>query len=171
MLADATCPKIAFITGITGQDGSYLTELLLDKGYFVYGMIRRSSSFNLGRLQHIRDHNRLVCRLLYYSLPMASESRVPWPNNVTARDIDLSPSFRACQVLKYGDITDSCNIGALLDCIRLAHPELESLEVYHLCAQSHVHVSFQLPEYTGNTDALGTLKLLECMRSSGTYVC
>lgn len=71
------------------------------------------------------------------------------------------------QILRYGDIQDSCNINAILELIRKSHPDLECLEIYHLCAQSHVHVSFQLPEYTGVTDALGTLKLLECMRSSG----
>lgn len=121
--------RVAFLTGITGQDGSYLAEFLLEKGYYVYGMIRRSSTFNTGRLRPIRGNTRLV--------------------------------------LKYGDITDSSNISGILDSIKKAHPNIERLEIYHLCAQSHVQVSFEVPEYTGNVDAVGTTKLLESMRASG----
>jgi GDPmannose 4,6-dehydratase len=111
--------KIALITGITGQDGSYLAEFLLGKGYKVHGIIRKSSSFNTGRIDHI------------YNNP------------------DLS--------LHYGDLTDSLSIDNVVQDIK---PD----EIYHLGAQSHVHVSFQLPKYTGEVDALGTLYLLESIR-------
>lgn len=108
---DGSAQKVAMLTGITGQDGSYLAELLLSKNYVVYGMIRRSSSFNTGRLEHLRNNQNLK--------------------------------------LRYGDILDSCNITNLLAMIDREHPGLPRLEIYHLCAQSHVAVSFQLPEYTG----------------------
>ena len=121
--------KVAFITGITGQDGSYLAEFLLNKGYIVYGMIRRTSAFNTHRIEHLRSNSNLV--------------------------------------LKYGDISDSTNITKILTLIDNIYPKLDILEVYHLCAQSHVAISFELPEYTGNTDALGTLKLLECICTTG----
>jgi GDPmannose 4,6-dehydratase len=111
--------KIALITGITGQDGSYLAEFLLGKGYKVHGIIRKSSSFNTGRIDHI------------YNNP------------------DLS--------LHYGDLTDSLSIDNVIQDVK---PD----EIYHLGAQSHVHVSFQLPKYTGEVDALGTLYLLESIR-------
>lgn len=106
--------KSALITGITGQDGSYLAEFLLEKGYHVHGIIRRSSSFNTGRIDH-----------LY-------------------RDRHLSTSGRF--VLHYGDMTDS---GSLAHTIALVRPD----EIYNLAAQSHVKVSFELPEYTADVDA------------------
>jgi len=112
--------KKALITGVTGQDGSYLAELLLEKGYEVHGIKRRSSSFNTERVDHIFESN---------------------------------PNF----YLHYGDLTDSTNIIRLLNEIR---PD----EVYNLGAQSHVHVSFETPEYTANSDALGVLRMLEAIR-------
>ncbi|MBI5633940.1 MAG: GDP-mannose 4,6-dehydratase [Nitrospirae bacterium] len=116
--------KTALITGITGQDGAYLAELLLKKGYMVYGIRRRSSSFNTQRIDHL------------YQDPHEKKSR-----------------FR----LHYGDLTDSTN---LIRIIRETRPD----EIYNLAAQSHVHVSFETPEYTANADALGTLRLLEALR-------
>jgi len=121
--------KKAFITGITGQDGSYLVELLLDKGYEVWGLIRRSSSFNTGRIDH-----------LY-------------------RDPHEQPRLR----LVYGDMTDGSNLAALI-------AEIKPDEVYNLAAQSHVRVSFDQPIYSVNAGALGTLRLLEAIRSSGLPV-
>lgn len=123
--------KIALITGITGQDGSFLAEFLLEKGYEVHGIIRRSSSFNTGRIEHlyldewVRDMHRK--RLL---------------------------------TLHYGDLTDS---SSLIRIIGLVRPD----EIYNLAAQSHVKVSFEVPEYTADVDALGTLRLLEAVRISG----
>jgi GDPmannose 4,6-dehydratase len=119
-------PK-AFITGITGQDGSYLAELLLSKGYEVHGLIRRSSTFNTSRIEHI------------YRDPQDDRSK-----------------FK----LHYGDITDASGMTNL---IRTIEPD----EIYNLAAQSHVMVSFSMPTYTGNVDALGTVTLLEAIRSSG----
>ena len=119
--------KRAFITGITGQDGSYLTELLLSKGYEVHGLIRRSSSFNTGRIDHI------------YEDPHA-------PN----------PKLK----LHYGDLTDGVNLTNLIR-------EIEPHEVYNLGAQSHVAVSFTMPQYTGQVDAIGAVALLESIRASG----
>lgn len=119
--------KRALITGITGQDGSYLAELLLERGYDVYGIKRRSSSFNTDRINH-----------LYQDL-----------HNDELR-------FH----LSYGDLTDSTNL------IRLVQ-EIQPDEIYNLAAQSHVKVSFDSPEYTANTDALGTLRLLEAIRILG----
>jgi len=118
--------KKALITGITGQDGSYLTELLLKKGYEVHGIIRRSSSFNTGRIEH------------FY------------------RD----PHERGNLLLHYGDLTDSTNLTAIL-------AEVKPDEVYNLGAQSHVKVSFEMPEYTGEVDGIGTLRLLDAIRSTG----
>ncbi len=115
--------KKALITGITGQDGSYLTELLLGKGYEVWGIIRRSSSFNTGRIDH-----------LY-------------------KDPHDQPKLK----LAYGDLTDGSNLASLIN-------EIEPDEVYNLGAQSHVKVSFEMPIYTVNSDALGTLRLLEAVR-------
>jgi GDPmannose 4,6-dehydratase len=109
--------KKAFITGITGQDGSYLAELLLEKGYEVHGMLRRSSTFNTERIDHIFDKINL----------------------------------------HHGDITDSSNINHLLSAIK---PD----EIYNLSAQSHVLVSFEVPEYTAQVDALGTLRILDAIR-------
>jgi GDPmannose 4,6-dehydratase len=120
-------PKRALITGITGQDGSYLAESLLSKGYEVHGIIRRSSSFNTGRLDHLyRDPHERGSRLF----------------------------------LHYGDLIDSSVLSRIL---REVAPE----EVYHLGAQSHVRVSFDMPEYTGNVTALGTTRLLEAIREEG----
>ncbi len=117
----------AFITGVTGQDGSYLAELLLSKGYEVHGLIRRSSTFNTSRIEHIyRDPH------------------------------DVNSNFR----LHYGDITDASGMTNL---IRTIEPD----EIYNLAAQSHVMVSFSMPTYTGTVDALGTITLLEAIRSSG----
>jgi len=117
----------ALITGITGQDGSYLTELLLKKGYTVYGIIRRSSSFNTERIDHI------------YQDPH-----------------DPSPKLR----LVYGDLNDASSLNRI---IRTIQPQ----EIYHLGAQSHVRVSFDIPEYTGEITALGTVRLLEAIREAG----
>ncbi|HZN73143.1 MAG TPA: GDP-mannose 4,6-dehydratase [Micromonosporaceae bacterium] len=122
-----TDPRTAFITGITGQDGSYLAELLLAKGYEVHGVIRRASMFNTHRLDNI------------YQDPHESHRRL---------------------FLHYGDITDASRLGNL---IREVRPD----EVYHLAAQSHVMVSFEVPEYTGEATALGTIRLLEAIRASG----
>ncbi len=119
--------KTALITGITGQDGAYLAELLLEKGYTVHGIKRRSSSFNTGRIDHLYQD----------------------PHD---RDVKLH--------LHYGDLTDSTNL------IRIMQ-ETQPDEVYNLAAQSHVQVSFETPEYTGNADALGTLRLLEAIRLLG----
>ncbi len=116
--------KKALVTGITGQDGSYLTELLLKKGYEVWGIIRRSSSFHTGRIDH-----------LY-------------------KDPHEKPHLR----LVYGDLTDGGNLFTIVN-------ELQPDEIYNLGAQSHVKVSFETPVYTVNTDALGTLRLLEALRS------
>lgn len=118
--------KVAFITGITGQDGSYLAEFLLEKNYMVHGLIRRSSSINTGRIEHIFNNTNLK--------------------------------------LHYGDLTDgSCMISILAN-IKTKHVDMERLEIYNLAAQSHVKVSFEMPEYTADTDAFGTLKLLEAIR-------
>lgn len=119
--------KVALITGVTGQDGSYLAEFLLDKGYEVHGIKRRSSSFNTGRIDHI------------YQDPHADE--LPF-------------------YLHYGDLTDSTN---LIRIIQDVQPD----EIYNLGAQSHVQVSFEAPEYTTNTDALGVLRILEAIRILG----
>lgn len=116
--------KTALVTGITGQDGAYLAELLLGKGYTVHGIKRRSSSFNTGRIDHL------------YQDPHESDVRLH---------------------LHYGDMTDATNL------IRIMQ-EVQPDEVYNLAAQSHVQVSFETPEYTGNADALGTLRLLEAIR-------
>jgi len=119
--------KKALITGITGQDGSYLAELLLSKGYEVHGIIRRASSFNTARIDHL------------YSDPHVNGVRL---------------------FLHYGDISDSTNLIKLLYRIQ---PE----EVYHLAAQSHVRVSFDIPEYTGDVTGLSTVRILEAIRETG----
>ncbi len=119
--------KKALITGITGQDGSYLAELLLDKGYEVHGIIRRASSFNTARIDHL------------YADPHVNGVRL---------------------FLHYGDISDSTNLIKLLYRIQ---PE----EVYHLAAQSHVRVSFDIPEYTGDVTGLSTIRILEALRETG----
>ncbi|MHC4424780.1 MAG: GDP-mannose 4,6-dehydratase [Planctomycetota bacterium] len=117
--------KRALITGVTGQDGSYLVELLLDKGYQLWGIMRRSSSFHTGRIDH-----------LY-------------------KDPHEHPQLK----LVYGDLTDGGNLSTIIN-------EIKPDEVYNLGAQSHVRVSFDMPIYTVDTDALGTLRLLEAIRSS-----
>lgn len=118
--------KTAFITGITGQDGSYLAELLLDKGYTVHGLIRRASTFNTHRIDHL------------YQDPHDPEARL---------------------FLHYGDLTDSSRLTTLLEKVG---PD----EVYHLAAQSHVRVSFDEPEYTGDVTGLGTTRILEAIRAA-----
>ena len=127
--------KVALITGITGQDGSYLAEFLLEKGYEVHGIIRRSSSFNTGRIEH-----------LYLD---------EW-----VRDMKQKRLIN----LHYGDMTDSSSL------IRLIM-EIKPDEIYNLAAQSHVKVSFEVPEYTAETDAVGTLRLLEGVRIAGRAHC
>ncbi|MCX7020237.1 MAG: GDP-mannose 4,6-dehydratase [bacterium] len=119
--------KKALITGITGQDGSYLAELLLDKGYEVHGIVRRASTFNTGRIDHL------------YADPHINGVRM---------------------FLHYGDISDSTNLIKLLYRIQ---PE----EIYHLAAQTHVRVSFDIPEYTGDVTGLGTIRILEAVREVG----
>ena len=119
--------KVAFITGITGQDGAYLAELLLKKGYIVHGLKRRSSSFNTGRIDHL------------YQDPHVSKRNF---------------------ILHHGDLTDSTNL------IRIIQ-EIQPDEIYNLAAQSHVHVSFETPEYTANADGLGTLRILEAIKLLG----
>lgn len=123
--------KIALITGITGQDGSFLAEFLLNKGYEVHGTLRRSSSFNTGRIEH-----------LYLD---------EW-----VRDMKKNRQVN----LHYADMTDSSSL------IRLIQ-EIQPTEIYNLAAQSHVKVSFEVPEYTAETDAVGTLRLLEAVRILG----
>jgi GDPmannose 4,6-dehydratase len=119
--------KVAFITGITGQDGSYLAELLLDKGYEVHGLIRRSSTFNTSRIDHIyQDPHEINTKLF----------------------------------LHYGDLIDGVGLTNLIR-------EIKPSEVYNLGAQSHVQVSFTMPQYTGQVDAVGAVGLLEAIRSSG----
>ncbi|PIE17140.1 MAG: GDP-mannose 4,6-dehydratase [Proteobacteria bacterium] len=119
--------KVAFVTGITGQDGSYLAELLLGKGYEVHGLIRRASSFNTKRIDHLyRDPHERGVRLK----------------------------------LHYGDMTDASNLSRLLDKVRPS-------EIYNLAAQSHVAVSFDVPEYTAQVTGLGTLRLLDAIKDTG----
>ena len=118
--------KIALITGVTGQDGSYLAEILLKKGYVVHGVIRRSSSFNTGRIDHIIN-NKLYKDTFFFH---------------------------------HGDVTDSSNIHKLLY-------QIAPNEIYNLAAQSHVHVSFNVPDYTAQVDALGTLRFLDAIREIG----
>ncbi len=119
--------KKALITGITGQDGSYLAELLLEKGYEVHGIIRRSSSFNTGRIDHLYNNPEISGKKLF---------------------------------LHYGDVVDTSNLNRLLEKIA---PD----EIYNLAAQSHVKVSFELPDYTAQVDALGTLRFLDAIREAG----
>jgi GDPmannose 4,6-dehydratase len=119
--------KKALITGITGQDGSYLAELLLEKDYVVHGIIRRSSSFNTGRIDHL------------YNNPEVSGKRL---------------------FLHYGDVTDTSNLNRLLE-------KTEPDEIYNLAAQSHVKVSFEVPEYTAEVDGIGTLRFLDAIRETG----
>ncbi len=119
--------KKALITGITGQDGSYLAELLLAKGYEVHGIVRRSSSFNRERIQHLIDNKEIHFNTLF---------------------------------LHYGDLTDSSCLNRILE-------KCEPDEIYNLGAQSHVHVSFETPEYTAEVDAVGTLRFLDAIKQVG----
>jgi len=119
--------KKALITGITGQDGSYLAELLLEKGYEVHGMLRRSSSFNTGRIDHLHNDPEILDQKLF---------------------------------LHYGDLTDSSNLNRLLE-------KIQPDEIYNLGAQSHVKVSFEVPEYTAEVDAIGTLRFLDAIKETG----
>lgn len=122
--------KVALITGISGQDGSYLAELLLSKGYRVHGIIRRASTFNTARIDHLyQDSHAQGVRLL----------------------------------LHYGDLTDASNLERIIK-------EVKPDEIYHLGAQSHVKVSFDMPEFTANTVALGTLRILEAIRNCGLAI-
>lgn len=124
---DDTTMKKALITGITGQDGSYLAELLLEKGYEVHGLIRRSSTFNTGRIDHLYQDPHIHGTKLF---------------------------------LHFGDLSDSSSLNRLLS-------KIVPDEIYHLGAQSHVRVSFDVPEYTGDVTALGTLRILDAMRETG----
>lgn len=117
--------KKAIITGVTGQDGSYLAELLLQKDYEVHGIVRRSSSFNTGRIDHIINSNKYNDQFYFH----------------------------------YGDVTDGTNLNRLLE-------KIEPNEIYNLAAQSHVKVSFELPDYTAQVDALGTLRFLDAIRDT-----
>jgi len=117
--------KKALITGITGQDGSYLAEILLEKGYEVHGIIRRSSSFNTGRIDHIINNAKNKDQFFFH----------------------------------HGDVTDASNLNRLLETI-------EPDEIYNLAAQSHVQVSFEIPDYTAQVDALGTLRFLDAIRET-----
>lgn len=119
--------KKALITGITGQDGSYLTELLLEKGYEVHGIVRRSSSFNTGRIDHLYSNKNIYGKKLFFH---------------------------------YGDLSDSSNIARLVE-------KIQPDEIYNLGAQSHVRVSFDTPEYTGDVDGIGTLRMLDAIREAG----
>ena len=117
--------KISLITGITGQDGSYLAEILLEKGYEVHGIIRRSSSFNTGRIDHIINDEKYKDRFFFH----------------------------------HGDVTDASNLNRLLE-------KIQPDEIYNLAAQSHVQVSFEIPDYTAQVDALGTLRFLDAIRET-----
>ena len=119
--------KVALITGITGQDGSYLAEQLLEKGYDVHGIIRRSSSFNTGRVDHLYNNRELLDKRFF---------------------------------LHYGDLTDSSNLNRLIE---KTAPD----EIYNLGAQSHVKVSFEVPEYTADVDAIGTLRFIDAIKEVG----
>ncbi len=119
--------KKALITGITGQDGSYLAELLLQKGYEVHGIIRRSSSFNTARIDHLYNNPDIMGKKLF---------------------------------LHYGDVTDTSNLNRILE-------RIQPNEIYNLAAQSHVKVSFELPEYTAEVDAIGTVRFLDAIREVG----
>jgi len=119
--------KKALITGITGQDGSYLTEQLIQKGYQVHGIIRRSSSFNTARIDHLYSDPEILNKKLF---------------------------------LHYGDLVDTSNMNRLLE-------KIEPDEIYNLAAQSHVKVSFEVPDYTAQVDGLGTLRFLDAIREVG----
>jgi len=115
--------KSALVTGITGQDGSYLAELLLEKGYIVHGIIRRASVFNTERIEHLYNNNKILDNKLF---------------------------------LHHGDLCDSSNLNRLIE-------KCQPDEIYNLGAQSHVQVSFEVPEHTADIDAMGTLRLLDAI--------
>ena len=117
--------KIALITGVTGQDGSYLTEILLKKGYEVHGLVRKSSSFNTRRIDHIIEDEKYADSFFFH----------------------------------YGDLIDPSSLNRLLE-------KVKPQEIYNLGAQSHVKVSFQIPDYTAQVDAMGTLRLLDAIRET-----
>jgi GDPmannose 4,6-dehydratase len=119
--------KKALITGITGQDGAYLTELLISKGYEVHGIIRRASTFNTKRIDHLFENKEVGNKTLF---------------------------------LHHGDLTDSSNLNRLIE-------KIQPNEIYNLAAQSHVQVSFEVPEYTADVDGIGTLRLLDAIRETG----
>lgn len=119
--------KVALLTGITGQDGSYLAELLLSKGYIVHGIVRRSSSINTFRIDHLYNNHTIMNHTLF---------------------------------LHYGDLTDSSNLNRILE-------KTQPVEIYNLGAQSHVQVSFEVPEYTAEVDAIGTLRFLDAIKAVG----
>jgi GDPmannose 4,6-dehydratase len=119
--------KKALITGITGQDGSYLAELLLQKGYEVHGIIRRSSSFNTARIDHLYNDPEIMNKKLF---------------------------------LHYGDVVDASSLNRLLE-------KIQPDEIYNLAAQSHVKVSFEVPDYTAQVDALGTLRFVDAIKEVG----
>ncbi|MFO7979083.1 MAG: GDP-mannose 4,6-dehydratase, partial [Bacteroidales bacterium] len=119
--------KVALISGITGQDGSFLTELLLEKGYEVHGIIRRASSFNTFRIDHLYENPELLNKRFF---------------------------------LHYGDLTDSSNLNRLVE-------KVQPDEIYNLGAQSHVQVSFEVPEYTAEVDGIGTLRFLDAIKETG----
>jgi len=119
--------KVALITGVTGQDGAYLSEFLLKKGYEVHGVKRRSSLFNTDRIDHLYEDPHVENQSFF---------------------------------LHYGDLTDSTNLTRIIQ-------EVQPDEIYNLAAMSHVHVSFEMPEYTANADGIGTLRLLEALRLLG----
>ena len=121
--------KVALITGITGQDGSYLAEILLEKNYTIHGLIRRSSSFNTGRIDHLINNEKYKDNFFFH----------------------------------HGDLTDGSSLNRLLD-------KIQPTEIYNLAAQSHVQVSFEIPDYTSQVDALGTLRFLEAIRDSNSKV-
>ena len=122
--------KKALITGITGQDGSYLAEILLEKGYEVHGIIRKSSSFNTGRIDHLYRDPEILDHSLF---------------------------------LHYGDLIDPSSLNRLLE-------KIEPDEIYNLAAQSHVKVSFEIPDYTAQVDALGTLRFIDAIRETGLQI-
>ncbi|XP_048871885.1 GDP-mannose 4,6 dehydratase isoform X2 [Brienomyrus brachyistius] len=128
--------KVAIITGITGQDGSYLAEFLLEKGYEVHGIVRRSSSFNTGRIEHL------------------------YKNPQTHLEGSSNGSGRSYMRLHYGDLTDSTCLVKIIN-------EVKPTEIYNLGAQSHVKISFDLAEYTADVDGVGTLRLLDAVKTCG----
>jgi GDPmannose 4,6-dehydratase len=145
-------PKKALITGITGQDGSYLAEFLLEKGYDVHGIKRRASSFNTQRIDHLYQDRHEIEK----SSSLSTQNSALCTENTTHSPLSKPHSL----FLHYGDLTDSSNLTRIIS-------EVQPDEVYNLGAQSHVAVSFESPEYTADVDAMGTLRLLEAIRFLG----